>query len=98
MGIAAAHQAELARQVQAVTLATQGPSEQFFVGMRPVHVGGVEQRHAQLHGAVQRGNRFALVHAGGVEVRHAHAAQADGGNVRAVMAELASLHADSSWK
>jgi hypothetical protein len=42
---------------------------------------------------VERGDRLSLIRAGGVEVRHAHAAQADGADVWALVAELASDHA-----
>ena len=47
---------------------------------------------------MQRGGGLAGIHASGVEIGHAHAAQADGGNLRAVFAQLTCLHEiNSLW-
>jgi hypothetical protein len=45
--------------------------------VRPVHVGGVEERAAEIERAVDRRDRLTLV-ARAVELGHAHAAEADG--------------------
>jgi hypothetical protein len=52
------------------------PAEQLLVGERAVDLGRVEERAAQLDGAMQRGDRLALV-GRAVGLAHAHAAQTD---------------------
>jgi hypothetical protein len=59
--------------------------------MRPIGVGGVEEVQAAIQRVVQGGDGFAVV-ALALEIAHAHAAQADGGNARAIAAECACLH------
>jgi hypothetical protein len=38
------------------------PGDQPFAAAHPVHVGGVDEIDAAIHGAVQRGQRFRVVH------------------------------------
>src|SRR5713101_9393580 len=57
-------------------------AEQFFIGMRPIHVGGVEECDAELKRAMDCRDRF-LVVASAVKIGHAHAAESQGGNYRA---------------
>src|SRR5215213_4794321 len=52
--------------------------------MKAVYLSGVQERATELEGAVNRGDRLALVGSaikgGGAGGRHAHAAKADGGD------------------
>ena len=50
------------------------PSDELLVDIGAVHVGRVEERHAEFERPVDRGDRPGLV-AGAVELAHAHAAQ-----------------------
>src|SRR5439155_1364041 len=49
-----------------------GPPDELLVGVRPVHVGGVEERDAEIERAVDRRNRLGLV-GRAVELAHARA-------------------------
>ena len=66
----------------------QRASEELFVRERPVHLGRVEERHAELERAVDRGDRLALV-GRAVGLAHPHAAEAEGGDFEPLAAELA---------
>ena len=68
-----AHNAEFSREKYLVALATNRLADELFVGVRAIHVGGVEQVDAQLQRAVQGGHGFTGIATGGVEVSHAHA-------------------------
>ena len=85
-----AHDAALGREHHAVAPAANGASHELLVGERAVHVRGVEQRHAEVEGAVDGGDRLRLV-ARTVELAHAHAAEADGGDLE--RAQSSRLHA-----
>ena len=65
--------------------------------MWAVDVGGIEKVDPQLQGAVQGRDGLLGVGAGGVEIGHAHAAEADGADLGAVVAELTGVHGCSSW-
>ncbi|MNF74851.1 hypothetical protein D3C84_568950 [compost metagenome] len=91
-----ADDAELACQKHLITLAGDGFADQFFVGVRAVHVGGVEQVDAQFQRTMQGGRGFPGVRAGGVEISHAHAAQTDRADLRTVFTQLTCLHEISS--
>src|SRR5437764_1397429 len=77
--VGAAHVAELRRQHDAVAPVADRAADQLLVRERTVHVGRVEQVHAEVEGAVDGGDRLRVVMSP-VELRHAHAAEADGGN------------------
>ncbi|MCY1246514.1 hypothetical protein D9M72_597540 [compost metagenome] len=79
-----------------IALADDGFADQFLIGMRAVHVGGVEQIDAQFQRPVQGCRGLAGVDAGRVEIGHAHAAQADGTDLWTVLAQLTCLHEISS--
>jgi len=75
-------QAELGGQHDVVAPLSDRPSHQLLVGVRPVDLGRVDQRDAQLEGAVDGANRLRVIAAGaGVEGRHAHRAQPDARDV-----------------
>jgi len=71
--------AELGGQLDVVAAAGDGLADQLLVREGAVHVGGVEERHAEVEGPVDGGDRLGLV-AAAVELRHAHAAEAEGGD------------------
>jgi hypothetical protein len=72
-----AHDAELGRQHHLLPPVADGPADQLLVGEGPVHVGGVEEGHAEVEGTVDCGDRLGLVGLA-VELAHAHAAEALG--------------------
>ena len=78
--VLAALVAELGGQHDLVAPAGDRLAHQLLVGERPVHVGGVEEGHAEVQGAVDRGDRLRLV-ARAVELGHAHAAEAECGHL-----------------
>src|SRR6266446_8344494 len=69
----------------------QCTAEQFFIGMWPVHVGGVEECDAQFKRPMDCRDRF-LVVASAVKIGHAHATKSQGGNNRAAASKFALLH------
>ena len=90
---AAADDAELGGEDDAVALALEGAAHQLLVGAAPVHVGGVEEGDAELQCVVDGLDRFRFA-AADVEVGHAHAAEAEGRYLE--RSELAVLHGDLS--
>src|SRR5205823_5609147 len=77
-----------------------GPPDELLVGVRPVHVGGVEERDAEIERAVDRRNRLGLV-GRAVELAHAHAAEPDRGDFEAGEASRVhghgSIHQRPTW-
>ena len=69
------------------------PADQLLVGERAVHVGGVEEGHAEVEGPVDGVDARLLV-GGAVELRHPHAAEAEGGDGEG--ADLSCLDAHAS--
>ena len=90
--------AELRREHDLVAATGDRPPDELLVGEGAVHVGGVEQRHAEVERAVHDGDRLGLVAAvgGAVEVRHPHAAQALGADGEAADRADGQGHASSS--
>ena len=88
-----AHDAELRREDDVVAAVGDRGADKLLVLAGAVHVGGVEERDAELGGAVDRADRLLVVR-GAVELRHAHAAEAEGGDVEAV-AERAVVHVEA---
>src|SRR5580704_2198299 len=87
--------ADLGGQHRAIAMtARQRPADQFLVGVRPVGVGGVDQRHAEIKRLADHRDRRGLVsrrlHV--VGERHAHAAQADDANLGSVTAQRRGSH------
>ena len=74
-----------------LTTALDRPADQFFVGVRAIHVGRVEQSDASVQRMVDGGDRFGIV-AAAIELAHAHAAEAKRGNPGTIRAEAARLH------
>ena len=69
--------AELGGELDLVAAPGDGRADQALVGERAVHVGGVEERDAEVEGAVDGRDAGRLV-GGAVELGHAHAAEAEG--------------------
>jgi hypothetical protein len=93
--VGSAHIAELGGEHHLVAPVGDGAAHQLLVMADAVHVGGVEEGHAELDGAVDRGDGLALV-AAAIELRHAHAAEAEGGHLQG--AESTLLHGISPKK
>ena len=55
-----------------------------------VDLGGVEERHAELDGSLEGGERLRIV-AGAVGLAHAHASQPERRNLEALFSQLALL-------
>ncbi|MCW0424987.1 hypothetical protein NB713_002930 [Xanthomonas sacchari] len=87
--------AELGRQHDLVAAPGQRLADQHFVGVRAVHVGGVDEADAVLDRGMDDRDRGGVVAAAAVERAHAHAAEAEGGDAGAVAAEGAGLHGDA---
>ena len=81
---------ELGGELHLVAAAVDGAAHELLVVARPVHVGGVEEGHAQVERATDRRGRLVLV-GGSVELGHPHAAESDGGYLE--VSELALVHA-----
>ena len=84
--VVAADDAELGGQHHLVAAVGDGAAHQLLVGAAAVHGGGVQEVHAQLDRAVDRGHRLGVV-ALAVELGHAHAAQPLGGCGQSLCAE-----------
>ena len=92
LGARPAHDAELGRELDHVPVAPDRTADQLLIGVRAVHVGRVEESHAEIDGAMNRRDRFGVGFvAAGIEVGHAHAAEALLGNGQALRAEGAGL-------
>ena len=66
-------------------------ADEHLVGVRPVHVGRVEERDPELERPVDGGDRLGVV-PGPVEVGHPHAAQALAGDRQSLRSERDRLH------
>ena len=88
-----AHDAALGGEHHLLAPPADGAPDELLVGIRPVHVRRVEERHAEVEGPVDGGDRLGLV-GGSVELAHAHAAEPDRGHLEA--GEPACVHAHSS--
>ena len=92
--VVSADDAELGGQHDLVAPVGDRAADQLLVGAAAVHVGGVEEAHAQLERAVDRRDRFGVV-ALAVELGHPHAAQPLGGCGQSLFAEWSLVdHAD----
>ncbi|MOA24578.1 hypothetical protein D3C78_1452600 [compost metagenome] len=78
-----AHNAKLGGQKDLLPLALDRFANQLFIGVWAVHVGGIQQRDAQLQRTVQRGDSFLFIVSGRIKITHPHAAQPQSGNQRA---------------
>ena len=70
--------AELRGQHHLTPAALDGTANKFLVDVRPVGLGGVDERNAQVEGAVDGADRLVVVEVRGpVEAGHRHRAEAD---------------------
>src|SRR5262249_39382273 len=86
-----AHDAELGGDHDPLAPAAQRAAHQLLGGVGTVHVGGVEEVHAEREPALDGGERFRLV-AGTVDLRHPHAPEAERGHLEPELPEPSSLH------
>jgi hypothetical protein len=74
----------------------QSLTHQLFVGERPIHLGGVEQRHPTLRGGTQQRYHLAPVSWGAISVAHSHATETERRDAWSVGAECPILHCERS--
>ena len=67
--------AELRREGDLVAAVREQPGDQPFVVARTVDVGGVDERDADVHGVMQRGQRLGVVDGAAVHGRQRHPAE-----------------------
>ena len=70
----------------------EGFAHEFFVRVRAVDLGGVEEGDAAFDGRPEQGNHLLLVLGRAVGEAHPHAAEADGRDFQAAVSEFALLH------
>src|SRR5208282_4289212 len=70
-------------------------AEEFFVGVRTIDFGGVEESDTAIDGGVEEGDHFLLVLRRTVRKTHSHAAQAEGRDFQAAFSKFALLHCRS---
>src|SRR4028119_2304759 len=87
--------AELCGKGYLIAPVGDGLADELLVGERAVHVGGVEEGHAQFYGAVDGCYGFVLV-ARAVELAHTHASEAELRYLKALAAELTRFHGPPS--
>src|SRR6266849_10637214 len=91
-----ADNSELCGQHDLVALALDRSSDELFVLVGPVDVGGIEEGDAEFEGAMNGRDRFGVI-ASGVELRHAHAAEAEGGNFETGTSKSADFHTSTPF-
>ncbi len=72
LAVRCAHVAELRGEDDLVAPAAEGAADQFLIAADTIHVGGVDEIHAEFDGAMDRRDRFRFI-ASAVEFGHAHA-------------------------
>ena len=86
--------AELRRDHHLVAHGCQGLADELLVDVGAVHLGGVEERDAEVHGAAQHGDHvLARAGVGPVAHGHAHGAEADGRDLEP-LSERACVHGE----
>src|SRR5208337_1389849 len=81
--------AELGGDRRLVAPVLERAADQRLVRPRTIHLRRIEERAAEVDGAMESGDRFRLVR-GPIGLAHPHAAEADGGDLEALAAEFAS--------
>ena len=72
-------------------------ADQFLVDVRAVHLGGVEEGDAAVHGGADQRDHLLPVGLLAVAAGHAHAAQPDRRDLRAAGAECALVHGHAPY-
>ena len=84
-------QAELRCQHHLIASALQGAGDEFFVSVGPIDLCGVDQRDAEIDGAMDRADGLGVVGAGaGIGHGHAHRAQTEASNFQ--FGEMSPFH------
>ena len=86
-------EAELGGDDHLIALALESASEKLLVVPDAVGLGGVEERHPQLDGALEGSDRFRIV-AGAVRLAHPHATEAQLRDLESLLSELPFLQHD----
>src|SRR5207237_1554336 len=85
------HQAELAREDNALSAVAYAAADERLVGALAVRVGRIDQRHAEVERPMKRSDGFVVVERA-VALRHAHAAETQRGHCEAACSERSTLH------
>src|SRR5258706_13614291 len=93
--ITVAHDAEFCREKRLLAFTAQSLTDQHFVVAVAVDVGGVERSDAEFERTMNGGDGFGVV-AAAIKFAHTHATKADGGNLRAVLAQFSEVHIAST--
>jgi len=86
-----AQNSELCRDHHLLAMTLERATEQFFIRVRPVHVGGVEKCDAELERPMNRRERFIVI-TSAIKIRHAHATESQGGNDWTTPSKFALFH------
>jgi len=83
--------AELRGDDDLVAFSAKRSADQFFIDVRPIHLGRVEEVDPQLQRAIDRGQRFLLVRRA-VRLAHPHASKTFRGDDQTLRSESAFVH------
>src|ERR1700733_1769437 len=82
---------KLRGQHNLIAFALDRASDELFILVRSIDIGGVEKVDAQFERPMNSRNRLGVI-ASRVKLRHTHAAQTDGGNFEAGTSKIARFH------
>jgi hypothetical protein len=85
-------EAELGRDHDLLAHRRKGFAHEFFVRIRPVGLGRVEEGDAALEGRPNEGDHLLLVGGWAIPEAHAHAAEPDGRDFQVAGSKLSLLH------
>jgi hypothetical protein len=85
-------EAELGRDHHLLAHRRKRFAHERLVGVRPVHLGRVEERDAVLDGRPDEGDHLLLVGGRAVPEAHAHAAESDGRDLEVAVSKRSLLH------
>lgn len=85
-------EAELGGDYYLVAHGAQRLADQFFVGVRAVDLGRIEEGDTPIHRLTDQGDAFFLCELVGITEIQTHAAEADGGYFKAARSEFARFH------
>ncbi|MNH03727.1 hypothetical protein D3C79_629980 [compost metagenome] len=70
----------------------QGLTQHLFVEVGAIHLGGVEQGHATLHGGANKGHGLAAIGGGAIALAQSHAAKAECADTQSGLTKKTGLH------
>src|SRR6266480_4889528 len=82
---------ELCRNNDLFAVASKGASKQLLIGVRTVHIGGVEERNSEFKRAINRSQRFFFI-SSAVKIGHSHATETDCRDDRPAASKFSLFH------